>query len=305
MQRGVSSQAVQPFVAELQGMAVRSHAQMGAENFPVALRLLPAAPRAALTRIYAYARFVDDVGDETRGDRLAMLDEIEADVRGLWSGRAVLPPVLGLSGLTGTIPQQALLDLIEANRVDQKVHSYETFDDLLGYCALSAAPVGRLVLAIAGVDDLRAIRRSDDVCNALQVLEHCQDVAEDAAADRVYLPAADLRAAGVSTADLTAPQASDGLRSVVATQVDRSAELLAAGRPLVRSLHGWARVAVAGFVAGGLATVSAIRKADHDTLASAVKPGKATTARHALSLACPPIALSRDRESSFGGGQRE
>lgn len=276
MQRGLS------LANELSVVAARSSAQMGAENFPVALRLLPRAPREALQRVYAFARFVDDVGDEAAGDRLALLDEVEADVRALWSGRATLAPVLGLSGLTGTIPQQALLDLVQANRVDQSVHAYESFEDLLGYCALSAAPVGRIVLAVAGVDDHWAVQRSDQVCNALQVLEHCQDVAEDARADRVYLPAAELRSAGVTQTDLVAPTASAGLRHVVSTQVDRSLDLLAQGRPLVRSLHGWARFAVAGYVAGGLATAAAIRGAGFDTLAAPVKPGKATTAALAL-----------------------
>lgn len=265
-------------------MAASAAPQANAENFPVALRLLPAGPRDALARVYGFARFVDDVGDEASGDRLAMLDAIEADVRGLWSGRASLAPVLALSGLTSTVPQQALLDLIEANRVDQNTVSYETADELIGYCLLSAAPVGRIVLAIAGVSSPAAIAQSDDVCNALQVLEHCQDIAEDARAGRVYLPASELRAAGVAASELTAPAATPALRSVVRMQVDRAEALLTQGRPLVRSLRGWARIAVAGYVAGGLATVAAIRAADHDTLSSTVKPGKAATAGHALRL---------------------
>jgi len=268
--------------AELDRMAAAAAAQAGAENFPVALRLLPAAPRKALVRVYGFARFVDDVGDEASGDRLALLDAIEVDVRGLWSGRATLGPVLALSGLTGTVPQQALLDLIEANRVDQEIDSYESFADLIGYCMLSAAPVGRIVLAIAGVQSPAAKAQSDDVCNALQVLEHCQDVAEDARAGRVYLPASELRAGGVGPADLTAPVASAALRAVVRTQVDRAEALLAQGRPLVRSLRGWARIAVSGYVAGGLATVAAIRAVEYDTLSSAVRPGTVATAAKAL-----------------------
>lgn len=271
-------------VDELSEIAARSAAQIGAENFPVALRLVPRGPRDALARFYAFARFVDDVGDEATGDRLALLELVDADVRALWTGQASLAPVVGLAALIEQIPQQALLDLIEANRVDQKVTSYETFSDLLGYCALSAAPVGRVVLAIAGVSDPTAVALSDDVCNALQVLEHCQDIAEDARAGRVYLPAADLRAAKVSTRELTEPAASIGLRSVVLTQVHRSLDLLEAGRPLVGSLHGWARLAVSGYVAGGLATAASIRSAHYDTLSSPVTPGKGPTVAHALRL---------------------
>jgi squalene synthase HpnC len=276
---------------ELRRVAARSAEQIGAENFPVALRLLPRGPREALTRVYAFARFVDDVGDESRGDRLAMLNRVEADVRALWSGTAALPPVQGLAPHTDVLPQQALLDLIEANRIDQRVNRYDTFDELLGYCYLSAAPVGRIVLAIAGIEDAEAMRRSDDVCNALQVLEHCQDVAEDARAGRIYLPIEDLRGAGVNAPlieTLNANTASAPLRTTVALEVDRALQLLVSGRPLVRSLRGWARMAVAGYVAGGYATADAIAKAGFDTLASEVKPTKVRTLAHAF-----PIFLGR------------
>ncbi len=115
-------------------------------------------------------------------------------------------------------------------------------------------------------------------------MEHCQDIEEDARAGRIYLPGVDLRAAGVTEAELTGPKASLELRSVVATQVYRSLELLRAGAPLVRSLHGWARLAVAGYVAGGLATAAAIQAAHFDTLSNTVRPAKSATVTHALRL---------------------
>jgi squalene synthase HpnC len=257
---------------------------MGAENFPVALRLVPKAPRADLARLYAYARFVDDVGDEARGDRTALLGIVERDVRALPEG-AYLAPVRGLRPLVaGGVDRQPFLDLIEANRLDQRVTRYARFDDLLGYCRLSAAPVGRVVLAVAGVADAVSVARSDAVCAALQVLEHCQDVAEDARAGRVYLPAGDLDAAGVRDHDLTAPVTSPALRRVVAQQVRRADELLAEGPALVASLHGWARVAVAGFVAGGRATSWALRRADYHVLETTVRPSHRRTAWYAARL---------------------
>jgi squalene synthase HpnC len=271
----------------LAGIAARASAQMGAENFPVALRLVPRRPRAHLARIYAFARFVDDVGDEAPGDRKRLLDAVDDDVRALEAGRAQLAPVAGLAPLLAEhpFPIQVLLDLIEANRVDQRIGRYETFDDLLAYCRLSAAPIGRLVLHTADAATDRNVADSDAVCAALQVLEHCQDVGEDARAGRVYLPAADLRAAGVADTDLTATTTSPQLRAVVGVQVQRSLELLQAGPALVRRLPGWARLAVAGYVAGGLATARALRQADHDVLARAIRPGRAATAFHAARLA--------------------
>lgn len=264
----------------LERLAARSTAQMGGENFPVALRFLPRQPRAHLATVYAYARFVDDVGDEAPGNRRALLDLLEQDLRALPEHRSTLPAVAALATVIGSrgVPLDPFLDLIEANRVDQDVTRYETFDELLGYCRLSAAPVGRIVLHIAGVPTARNVADSDAVCAALQVLEHCQDVAEDARSGRVYLPASDLRAAGVADVDLLEPATRPGMRRAIAVNVDRSVNLLRAGRPLVRRLSGWAKFAVAGYVAGGLATAAALRRNDYDALAREIRPSRLETA---------------------------
>lgn len=272
--------------AVLAGIAARSAGQRGAENFPVALRVLPRRPREHLTRVYGFARFVDDVGDTAPGDRLRLLDVIERDVRALWTGRPTLLPVASLRTTVHAcgIPVEPFLDLIEANRVDQRTTRYERFDDLLRYCQLSAAPVGRIVLHIAGAVTAVNVVESGSVCTALQVLEHCQDVGEDARAGRIYLPAADLRAANSAEAALLETVTSRQVRDVVAVNVDRAAELLRTGDALVRRLSGWARFAVAGFVAGGLATATALHRADYDVLARQVRPSKGRTAAQAIRL---------------------
>lgn len=267
----------------LNEIAARGARKISAENFPVALRVLPRRVQDHLRRAYVFARFVDDVGDESAGDRLALLDTIDHDVMALPDAAATLAPVRGLLPLVREhgLSIQPLRDLVEANRRDQVVARYRTFDDLLDYCRLSAAPIGRIVLAVAGVSDPVAVARSDKVCAGLQVLEHCQDVGEDAAAGRVYLPESDLFAAGAGDADLRAVTTSPALRGVIAVQVRRAEQLLAEGGPLVRQLRGWARLAVLGYVAGGRATAAALRRADYDVLPRHVAPGKLRTARYA------------------------
>jgi squalene synthase HpnC len=267
----------------LQTAAQRAAAQMDAENFPVALRFLPRRPRRELGEVYRFARFVDDIGDEAPGGpaaRLALLDEVERDLRALETGRSTLPPVVGLRPLVAAhrVPIQHFLDLVEANRVDQRTNAYDTFDDLLGYCRLSAAPVGRIVLHLADAATARNLEDSDAVCAALQVLEHCQDVGEDARDGRIYLPATDLREAGVETVELRGTTTSPALRQVVSRQVDRSRQLLLAGRPLVHRLSGWARFAVAGYVAGGLATADALDASHYDVLGQDIRPSRLRTA---------------------------
>lgn len=270
----------------LGAVAQRATAQMSGENFPVALRLLPRTARGQLCRVYTFARFVDDVGDEAAGDRSALLAEVESDLHRLVAdGRSALAPVTDLgSVLAAGVPVQPFLDLVAANQADQHTSRYETFDDLLGYCRLSAAPVGRIVLHLAGAATERNFADSDAVCDALQVLEHCQDVGEDARAGRIYLPASELRAAGIDDHALTASQTPSALRYVLAVQVERSRALLRAGAPLVRRLSGWSRFAVAGFVAGGLATADALTNADFDVLAADARPAKIKTMTHALRL---------------------
>lgn len=270
-------------VSELDRIAAARLHKINAENFPVALRLLPRGVRDDLRRAYAYARFVDDVGDEAAGDRRALLDAIDRDVLALPHGAATLAPVRDLKPLVDNhgLSVDPLRDLVEANRRDQQVARYETFDDLLAYCRLSAAPIGRIVLTLAGVHDPVAVERSDQVCAALQVLEHCQDVGEDAANGRVYLPAGDLRDAGVADGDLLSRVTTPELRRVIARQVTRSVRLLEPGTALVRQLHGWARLAVLGYVAGGRATAAALKHAQYDVLAGHIGPSRLATLRHA------------------------
>jgi phytoene/squalene synthetase len=122
------------------------------------------------------------------------------------------------------------------------------------------------------------------VCTALQVLEHCQDVREDAAAGRVYLPEAELHQVGLDRSALTGATTPPGLSAVIATQVSRSRRMLDRGRPLASRLSGWSRFAVAGYVAGGLATADALADAGYDVFASTPRPGKAATVRHAVRL---------------------
>jgi squalene synthase HpnC len=258
----------------------------GAENFPVASRLLPRRYRGHLLAIYGFARLVDTIGDEAPGNRLAQLDRLEEDLERAPAGAASHPLV---QKLTPTIDELGLSlapfrALIAANRIDQHRSRYETFDELLGYCALSAAPVGQLVLAVFGATTPERVAWSDDVCAALQVVEHLQDVGEDARRGRVYLPAEDLRRFGVEDDALLGPTASPALRQAVAFECERARGLLSAGRPLVASLRGWGRLAVSGYVAGGAASLDAIRAAHHDVLAHACKPGGARLAAHALPL---------------------
>jgi squalene synthase HpnC len=265
------------------------------ENFPVALRLLPARHRRHLTNLYFFARLTDDLGDEARPGgyggagsppvsggfpggrppgiahfRLRLLDELAADVDRIYSGGTPQSPVMLAMAETVRecdVPAQPLLDLIQANRQDQKVTRYPTYPDLERYCELSANPVGQIVLYIFGVATPERIALSDNICTALQLAEHWQDVAEDLGNGRIYLPGEDLERFGCTEADLAAPTAGQAVRQLMTFETDRASRLLDQGAPLVGTLHGAARLAVAGYLAGGRAALAAIRGQHYDVLA--------------------------------------
>jgi squalene synthase HpnC len=270
-------------------------ARAGQENFRVAPRFLPAAVRADLMALYGYARLVDWLGDEYEGDRVAMLDWAATSIDRAAAGEDDVEPVFAQAGATirrHELPLQPFHDLIEANRRDQVAHRYPTFADLVEYCRLSANPVGRMVLGVLGTLTPQTTGWSDDVCTALQVVEHCQDVGEDARAGRVYLPADELARHGVGDDELLVARASAGLRAVVLAQTARARTLLASGPPLAATLSGRNRWLIAGFVAGGLATIDAIERVGGDVLGLQCKPSAWRT------LVCLGDVLRPDRSGS-------
>ena len=168
-------------------------------------------------------------------------------------------------GLADTIsacrlPAAPLRRLLAANRRDQLVTRYETFEQLLDYCRLSAAPVGELVLHVLGAATPDRIVLSDRICAGLQITEHLQDVREDYARGRIYVPADDLARFGCGDADLRAGLATPPGRALLALEVQRARGLLAGGAPLAGTLTPRPRIAVAGFVAGGRRALDALSR---------------------------------------------
>ena len=239
-------------------------ARAGGENFPVASRLLGPRLRESLLAIYGFARLVDQVGDEVEGDRLALLAWLDSEVDRIYAGGMPEHPALRRMAVVARetgIPAEPLHRLVEANRVDQTVSSYATFDDLLAYCALSADPVGRMVLHVFDAATGDRIELSDAICSGLQVTEHLQDVREDLARGRVYLPQEDLARFGCDADDLAASPSPERVRTLIAFEVERARRLFDRGEPLIKSLRGRPRLAVTAFVAGGRAALAGIERA--------------------------------------------
>jgi squalene synthase HpnC len=255
-------------------------ARAAGENFPVASRLLPARTRGHLLALYGFARLVDELGDSpalAHEERLAALDWLEGELDRALDGTATHPLLvrLGASARACGLAREPFVRLIEANRADQRVARYESWEQLRGYCALSADPVGELVLGVLGLATPARVALSDEICTALQLTEHCQDVAEDLAAGRIYLPAEDMRAFGCTEDDLAGAHANAAVRELLAFEVRRARALLDSGAPLLAQLRGRPRLAIAAFLGGGRAALEAIERAGFDVLAGAPRAGRA------------------------------
>jgi|HubBroStandDraft_6_1064221.scaffolds.fasta_scaffold112162_3 squalene synthase HpnC len=279
------------------------------ENFPVAARVLPSADRRHLLAVYGFARLADELGDEpgvSPPDRLAALDWLEGELDRAYAGNARHPLLVGLQRTLSerSLPREAFVRLIEANRLDQRVSRYDTWEQLRAYCSLSADPVGELVLGVFGLATPERIELSSSVCTALQLAEHLQDVGEDLRRGRVYVPEQDLRRFGSSHEQLIQlgaragmdldlrgvpadsstvsddfRRAADHLRETISFESTRARELLAAGVPLVASVGGRHKLAVAAFVAGGRAALEEIERARCDVLAGVAQAGRSRRLR--------------------------
>jgi phytoene/squalene synthetase len=176
------------------------------------------------------------------------------------------------------LPREPFVRLIEANRIDQRVSSYESWPDLKHYCVHSADPCGRLVLGVLRkLDDAELVAASDDVCTGLQLVNFLQDVPRDLELGRVYLPAEDRRRFGDPALD----RPSEELRDLLRFEAARAAELLAAGDVLRAGIGGRLGRAVALFARGGLAALDALEAAEWDVFTRRPKPSRARLAREA------------------------
>ncbi len=245
------------------------------ENFPVASWLCPPQLRPPIVAIYRFARTADDIADE--GDagpeaRLADLAAFRADLTAIAAGRppsprwpAVFVP-LSQALDRHRLPVPLLADLLDAFAQDAAQTRYADRAELLDYCRRSANPIGRLLLHLYGVGDAAALRQSDAVCSALQLINFWQDLGVDARRGRPYVPRAAARRQGVDVADLLARRDSDRVHALVAELVAWARELMCFGAPLVHAIPGRAGWELRFVVQGGLRVLEKIDRLGGATL---------------------------------------
>ena len=251
------------------------------ENFTVGSWLLPRDKRRHLYAIYAFCRYVDDLGDELPGDRLEALDAWKRDLLMCYEGTPQHPYMTALQDTIRAfdIPIEPFLKLVEANRMDQRQSRYTAYRDLEYYCQHSANPVGHLVLYVFGYRDRERQALADDTCTALQLTNFWQDIARDYAMGRVYLPQEDMErfeySEGLLAQRLFTPQ----FRELMRFEVERARELFRRGLKLVETLEDQFKLDVALFNLGGMRVLDAIERQGYDVLSRRPQLSKAAKVR--------------------------
>lgn len=240
------------------------------ENFTVATRLVPRRLRQHLANVYAFARWSDDLADESPSPAAATvaLAAWRRELEACFAGEPSHPVTIALARTAAAagLGIEPFADLIDAFEQDQRQTWYETRAELLDYCRRSANPVGRIVLGLEGCRDARLLSMSDSICTGLQLVNFWQDVRRDRLAGRVYLPRDDMHHHGVVVADLDHSAAPPALRRLVAELVAWARGCFDAGAPLVEEAPRVLQPAIAMFLGGGRAVADAIERSGFDTL---------------------------------------
>jgi len=211
------------------------------ENFPVGSWLLPARLRPHIAVFYAFARAIDDIADNpglAQADKVVRLDGFEDVLLGRAPDQEGFEKAARMRATlaeTGIVPSHCV-DLLSAFKQDATKQRYADWDDLMGYCILSAAPVGRFLLDLNG-GSRDGYSASDALCMALQVINHLQDCQDDyRQLDRVYLPLDWMAGEGAVVEDLDAASTSPALRRVLDRVLRGSNDLMVRARLLPEHL---------------------------------------------------------------------
>ncbi|MEO1311023.1 MAG: squalene synthase HpnC [Pseudomonadota bacterium] len=207
------------------------------ENFPVGSFLLPKRLRPHVATFYAFARAIDDVADNpdlSAEEKIRRLDAFDRALQGdpePGEGYAKAYRLAESLRETGVATGHGS-DLIAAFKQDAVKNRYENWKDLVGYCELSANPVGRYLLDLHG-EDVMGYRQSDALCTVLQIVNHLQDCADDRREmDRVYIPEPWLTEAGGAIEDLDGAAETPALRAVIERLLDGCERLMVDARDL-------------------------------------------------------------------------
>lgn len=213
----------------------RSYAEAGevtrrwARSFHFASSFLPWVKRRSVYALYDFCRYADNLVD-LRGTRPAAdvrrdLDALRTLVRSLHAG--ALPADPRWLGLWDTmrrypVPLDPLLALIDGVEGDLGLVRIPDFPTLHTYCLRVAGGVGLMLGPVLGADVEEFRQHGIDLGVAMQLTNILRDVREDLAEGRIYLPADEMAAHGVTEAMLRAGRMTRPLHRLISFQVLRA-----------------------------------------------------------------------------------
>lgn len=245
-----------------------------------------------MAAVYAFAREADDYADEARyqgQDRIGLIDAWQERLRRCTGAGEEHPVFLALGNTIREhrLPLQPFEDLLTAFRMDVTTTSWESFQDLLGYCRYSADPVGRLVLLLFDYREPELHVLSDSICTALQLTNFWQDVSLDLDKGRCYIPREDLRRFGIADDDLADRRHTPAFRDLMLFQTERTREIFDRGAALPAHLRGRLRAEIRLVLAGGRKILDLIDRVDGDVFGRRPRLRKADWARLLLKAVRP------------------
>ncbi|HMS27578.1 MAG TPA: squalene synthase HpnC [Burkholderiaceae bacterium] len=253
------------------------------ENFPVASWLCPAHLRPAVVAIYHFARTADDIADEGSASAQERLDDLaayRADLLAVQNNRiedmaisdrwpSVFVP-LQTTISQFNLPEPLLSNLLSAFEQDirktRDKEGYASETELLDYCALSANPIGRLLLHLYDIQDADALRMSDHICTALQLINFWQDLSQDIPRGRIYLPVNSCTQFGVDRIDLINLNQTQNATNLIAYQAMNAMATMQKGMQLVHIIPGRAGWELRFVIQGGLRILDKIKALDYALL---------------------------------------
>lgn len=197
-------------------------------TFYAATKLLPARVRHPTYVLYAFFRCADEVVDAADAPpphvQRAKLEQLRRQALG---DEATDHPVL--AAFQGVKTRHGIADadvnaFIDAMLTDVDTRRYETYEELEAYMHGSAGAVGHMMTSVMDPDDPeRAKPHARALGEAFQLTNFLRDVREDVVdRDRIYLPLETLDAYGVTEADVTRFEMSDGFALAIQHELRRA-----------------------------------------------------------------------------------
>ena len=195
-------------------------------SFYYAFVFLPPERRRAITALYAFCREVDDAVDRVAEPQLARakLDWWRAEIANLFAGAPQHPVTRALQPVAASfgVSAERLNEIVDGMQMDLEQSRYLDFKGLERYCYRVAGVVGILSAGIFGYSDPRTLEYAEQLGTAFQLTNIIRDVGEDARNNRIYLPMEDLKAHGVTAADILNARYSDAFAALMRFQAERA-----------------------------------------------------------------------------------